>query len=892
MMRKLQFICRILIIVVAFLASVARADQFEPLVEVYSNVVQPGSKLGILISSQTIKQIIQRQNNPGQVQRLLCFKLSVSNPKSDWTIPASPSIYLENGSRHYLSAPICPAGKPNCGALSSGAELTLTFELDDNFDLQQDSTLVIPTGIYSWNAPVGEYILNIYSGFKLKTEIVVDNSNRLYRIFVQTVPGMTRFVWTVPADEPGNSISTVQIETREGKLKRRFPVFADGRREFDVLLEAYVEGQQEPIRATIRVKGTAPISSPVPPGETLVGLCFYKSDPNATAKTEQWSAPPIIQTRYCWQYVDEFIDQELGNLAVFWPGAPGKSDKSPNLERDVIAKLADKGLYSMTIYKRDSRQDVEKTVVAGKNRFFLNNNIGEFASCMYQDVKSARASGFKQSLIDVKSCRDFFTEEFMTRGAKNYHACYDYIFSTSGSSLANYELEGGIDFMCSELYAIGAQNLAWASAEMRGAARKWQPEFWGGWLAHEWQTCDYPYQAPQKFQLLKAGLYQQYLMGSRFIVLESGSQTTQAGFYTADSGKKNYGYDDQYPTEYRRLMKEFYAFVRQAPKRFDSPQTNIAVAMGNGDGYIGLFLENLPVWAQHETAQKDSRWKYGSPERASQAVQQVFFPCHPSATAPYSNRFLAGSPYGQTDVICLDEFTRVKDLSRYKLIVYSGWNTMTPEILKTVTQFVEQGGTVFLATPHLSTRTDREYRLYKPSDLIGAGDLKPLMDVEIVDRQDGAGTIKSDWIPDSAASFNASIAIFKPLELSDKASPVETLASVDGKPLLIRQRRGQGAVYLLLTWNYPSDEMTKPLFQSVLKKLGKEFSGVKAGDIDVVADTAPAETLSWAVYKDSVDLLNLDCNRSRTVTIALPDAPDKPITVTLAPAELKTIKRR
>ena len=859
-----------MLVVAAVLTSAAFAERVEPLVDVYSSAIEPGKTLTIPVSAQTIKRILQSQsvNSSQSGAATLRLKLSVVNPKSSWTLLASPKIRLENGVNKYEVLPFTQ-GKPNLGPMASGVELELTFELDDKFDSDQDSILVIPNGVYSWSAPTGEYVLNVYSGFKLRTEFTVDKLNRLYRINAKTPPEMTRFVWTVPADD---AQQTVQVETSQGKLKRRFPEFADGRKEFDVLLDAYVDGQPEPTRVTVHVKGNqTPLPVPLAPGERLVGLCFYGSDK-------------------CVEYVDELIDQKLGNLAVFWPGAPVRPNQSGVTERDVIAKLADNGVYSMTIYKRDSRQKVEELTSAAKNRYFLNNNIGEFASFLYQDARSAQACHYNQSLADVMLCRDALVETYVGWGAKLYHSTYDYVFSTSGSSLANYELEGGVDFMCSELYAIGAQNLAWASAEMRGAARKWQPEFWGGWLAHEWQTCDYPFQAPQKFQLLKAGLYQQYLMGSRFIVLESGSQSTQAGQYTAQSDKKNFGHDDPVPTEYRRQMKEFYAFIQKAPKRLDSPQTRIAVAMGNGDCYVGMYMHSA-VWAQHEAAEKDPRWKYGPPERLSQAVQQVFFPLDPSATAPYNNRFLAGSPYGQTDVVFQDEFTRLKDLTRYKLVVCTGWNTMTPGIMQTLSQYVRQGGTVFLVTPQLSTRTDREYAQYAPSDLIANGVLKPLIDMKIVERQETSGTVESNWLTEGKERLETSIARFNPTEPSADSQSLETLASIDGKPLLVRQRQGQGAVYLLLTWTYPGEDAAKTLLQSILKKLGKEFSGTKAGDIDVLSDTLPSDTLCWAVYEDSVDLLNLDCNRSRTVTIALPGALDKPITVTLGPTELKTISK-
>ena len=263
-----------MLVVAAVLTSAAFAERVEPLVDVYSSAIEPGKTLTIPVPAQTIKRIIQSQsvNSPQTSAATLRLKLSVVNPKSSWTLLASPKIRLENGANKYDVLPFTQ-GKPNLGPMASGAELELTFELDDKFDSNQDSQLVIPNGVYSWSAPAGEYVLNVYSGFKLQAEFTVDGLNRLYRISAKTPPEMTRFVWTVPADDAQQS---VQIETSQGKLKRRFPEFADGRKEFDVLLDAYVDGQPEPTRVTVHVKGNPnPIPVPLAPGERLVGLCFY-----------------------------------------------------------------------------------------------------------------------------------------------------------------------------------------------------------------------------------------------------------------------------------------------------------------------------------------------------------------------------------------------------------------------------------------------------------------------------------------------------------------------------------------------------------------------------------------------------------------------------------------
>ena len=43
------------------------------------------------------------------------------------------------------------------------------------------------------------------------------------------------------------------------------------------------------------------------------------------------------------------------------------------------------------------------------------------------------------------------------------------------------------------------------SAEARGAARKWGPEYWCAWNAHEWQTCGLPYRTEQKYDSCLVG---------------------------------------------------------------------------------------------------------------------------------------------------------------------------------------------------------------------------------------------------------------------------------------------------------------------------------------------------------------------------------------------------
>ncbi|MCL2709725.1 MAG: hypothetical protein FWE95_02495, partial [Planctomycetaceae bacterium] len=456
---------------------------------------------------------------------------------------------------------------------------------------------------------------------------------------------------------------------------------------------------------------------------------------------------------------------------------------------DLLGAMADRGQSFMTIYRGDLPDVLARYREIMQGRF-LENNIGEYASYLYQGAREASACKVPIDYTDLRMARDRFVNQYIGP-ARGNHANHQFIFSTSGSALAHYELAGGIDFMCSELYAIGAMNVAYATAEMRGAARRWQPEYWGGWLAHEWQTTAVPYTVPQKYDMLKVGLSLQYLMGTSVIVLESGGDYTQAGKYTrteADSEwggnptGKNYNYFGHGAVEYRRTMKEFYDFVRENPRPEGSPETKIALLLGNCDGWVGLYSEGFAIWAQHETAQNNPLWRYGDPERTWQSAMNVFFPTPADAIAPYNNNWIGGSPFGQVDVVGVDEELWLGELSRYDFVAFVGWNSMVPELLPVLDDYVNNGGTLLLAVPHLSTRFDREYNDYTVADLINEGNFSPLIDVQVKGRKP-AGANWQEGVSFADVQYGAD---------------VQEFIKAAGRPVVVTQSKGKGQVYLVV----------------------------------------------------------------------------------------------
>ncbi|MBO7655383.1 MAG: hypothetical protein J6U40_10730, partial [Kiritimatiellae bacterium] len=578
-----------------------------------------------------------------------------------------------------------------------------------------------------------------------------------------------------------------------------------------------------------------PLTAPLPNEKILVGQCVYGDNP---------------------RFREAIITIRLANLLIGW----SKATDYTNLPPAVAKAAADNDIHFMTIYGYGPRRATDLLKERLGDRY-LWNNIGEFAGYLYQGLNEAKACNVRQG-EDLESARNRFINRFIRRQVIQQHQTHDFIFSTSGSPLGTSELQGGMDFMCCELYAVGAHNLAYATSEMRGAARKWKPEYWGGWLAEEWQTFPVPYGSRQKFDLLKAGLYQQYLMGTSIIVLESGAQSTQAQQYTAEANNVKQGYDDPAPTAYRQTMKDFFDWTQSHPREKGTPATTTAFVLGNNDAFVGMDHPIFAVWGQHENAATNANWKYSRPEKSWISVQNLAYPMPADALKPYPNSWLAGSPFGQTDVINIDAEGRLSDLTRYKTLIYVGWNTMTPEILTLLTDYVRQGGNLLLCVPHLSTRIDREHEAYTVDDLINRGDLAPLLAAKIRSRKRETP--------------------YPLAEIELQSPDIRILQrSPEGMPLAIEQTVGKGTVRLLTPWRYPGlDTPESALY------LAHVQAALERTPDEVRISGTDRNAISYARYGKTVYLLNVDCVAPRSVTL---HHRGKTQPLTFTPCEMKVL---
>ena len=398
-------------------------------------------------------------------------------------------------------------------------------------------------------------------------------------------------------------------------------------------------------------------------GEILVGVTGYGKSPEYRELKENDECNLWVQ----WERGENLLPECLGEEWCAW------------------AKT--NGVHVMTIY---GQQDgpLTKKLKDFWGELYLGNNIGEYAGFLYQDEKSY-AKGWPKCR-DLKEAHDWLVGSMLAKPkadqlARPPEEREPRLFSTSGSPLACYELQGGIDYICNEMYAVGCGNLAYATAEARGATKRFGRDWWSAWLAHEWQTCwpRVPYTVAQKMDSLEVGLKEMWLMGTSMMVLESGSQTTQAQDYTPPDGTMlkfstpKQQYDDPVPKAYRKTMKDFYQWTKTHPRVKGSPVVKSALLVGNYDGYVGMTFDSFAIFGQHHLAETNANWRCGAPEFTWEAMMETFFPRPTDALRPYANGWLGGTPHGQLDVVNVDDALVAEQLSSYKVVIFGGWNTMT-----------------------------------------------------------------------------------------------------------------------------------------------------------------------------------------------------------------------
>lgn len=720
-------------------------------------------------------------------------------------------------------------------ALGAGSKLTVNRDVAVDglpqryaFDLKYDRT-----GRSWWlSADSFREKVATISYVETKSESVVTNADMTVTTNAATVVEHVRpisFKVTYPNPDAESPNATETAQATDTIFRRRFP---QGEGPWTITAEITdIYGATQVTELTIR-KPKNPVAQPVPNGEILVGYAVYWREHTNQLKDiiENDFGNLIVPWSYSGRLVPEFLED---GLYYYWPSV--LTNKWFNL-------MEQKRIYAMDMYTGNHSAALDRRIDEVWGDRYVGNNMGEYASFIYQGGANIGLD------LNLAEARDRFVNRWMGNAGFGWQSKFVRSFSTCGAALAGYELAGGVDFICNEMWAIGAENIGYTSGEARAAARKWGPEYFCAWNAHEWQTTGIPYRTKQKYDSLLVGYLQEWIAGASAFSLESGANGTSDAYkytdqYAADDPDKPAnnrfytGYTGHASSNYCATTKKFYDWTKANPRGNATPETKIALALGNCDGYLGLN-RGYSVWSQGRNAETNSAlWRYGAPENTQAMMQEFFYP-HPAAfLAPYNNRFIGGTPYGQVDVAQIDDDSTLADLRRYKLLVFAGWNTMTPHVKDVLERYVEAGGTLVLSRPELTTRVDRDYVNYTDADLL------PLFG-----------------------------------ELPPEGQPGDYVV----------YRKGLGTYYLLTARQFPSETADyTAAYKALVERLARTVHQTVriSGTAD---DPDSPQAIAYGVYDDKAYFLNADTIRSRTFTYRMEG---ETRTMTLEPCEIRAVPR-
>ncbi len=272
---------------------------------------------------------------------------------------------------------------------------------------------------------------------------------------------------------------------------------------------------------------------------------------------------------------------------------------------------------------------------------------------------------------------------------------------TGPSTLFRYFYQAGFDFVGAETM-YGPEDIILSA--LRGASRAYRKDVYGAHLALQWSSV--PVDTPEHSDRYFLSLACCYLHGVTEINAEEG-------LYRMES---EYSREDRFGracTEHRAAHTKFRRFVETHNRR-GKIHVPIGILQGRYCGWK-CFGRNA-VWGQSYPSMQ-----FGSPEESFDLLNLFYprskldaiyrYPCEISPQGWYS-----GTPYSYVDIIPIEAPFEV--LRAYKALIFLGWNTFDEQDFEKLLKYVEQGGILMLARPHVSINVERDMPAIIPDSLV------------------------------------------------------------------------------------------------------------------------------------------------------------------------------
>ncbi len=600
------------------------------------------------------------------------------------------------------------------------------------------------------------------------------------------------------------------------------------------------------------------------------------------------------------------LEENQGNTLQFW--AQGE-----NLH-NLMKEAKDAGLYSVAFYADADKKTSKEFKKLGK--WYLGYDFGErFSMALYagstnidRDMTEEQAKN-----ATLRDAADIFMKKVKDWVDNRHERDWGLVMATSANYYIDYEVAAGTEVPCTEDFPFG--NLTLASALNRGLYRSFNLPIWGSHLAHEWYSY-LPHKNPHKMETLKTSMYLKYMTGAKMIINESGNWALQSSLCedspmqsmpratdrlnldpikeedrpalmkSAEKLFVNIGHRSPVATEYRKIISDFYDYTKANPCPAGQPEAVIGIVKGNLDlGGCDSFF-NGAIAGAYNIAQYNPNWVPGAPEHGVSILHNVIFPKPKTMFYPHKNLHFGATPYGQADVVSFvnDNITADYLINNYKVLIFAGWNTCSEKQYKVLTEYVQAGGKLCLAIPHLSTDDKRRHDSFALEDLVNGGDFSELCGLKIKSKGSrfywatGPTRKPNDLGLVLARRLGIMAAPIAEVEYTNPPECYEHLAvdDEDMRPVIIRCKSGKGEVYFINTWCYPgalnsnngagsfADErgLMDYLYEYVAMQ-GRGHAWITGDDFE-----KPDEDCKWIIFSYFPDagkicFLNLDYDHER-----------------------------
>ena len=409
---------------------------------------------------------------------------------------------------------------------------------------------------------------------------------------------------------------------------------------------------------------------------------------------------------------------------------------------------------------------------------------------------------------------------------------------------------------------------------VRGTAKAHNKERYMTYIAHECYG-GLRWEDPLKAKRLRIVYNYAYMCGSMGFVLESGDrgyreERTEFGNVGTKLTTSTADFCHPVSKNYRKVLNEFSEFVNSDNRPAGGPKVKFAFVQGNLDSY-SCFNPGSSVWNKFD----DPAYGYSGPEYTWRLMEDINVRRPWYDPHNYGEVDLSGAPaYGQFDII--NASVSLEAMKKYDYLVFTGWNTMTPEIYNNLVEYVRQGGKVIMTAAHLDTSVTRGGDI----NLINEGDVSELFGCKL-----NAG---ESFISSCGFKFNESImdGVLYPVDrdydpwfASGYAKYAKTelgggrVASYlsqaysesnnsDGRPAMIENKLGKGCALLVTSLEYPGQGALYNMYKAVVREL--MTASHRACDVKVYGN----DRLRFSVYEgNKVYLLNTDFDNEIIVTV-------------------------